>query len=202
MYHTHHLPSFFSRIWLSLSVGCLLLALLLAACGSGDTGISTGTTSASPSVSTPTQQGNQGAPTTTAPISCSRISEAAISQAIGLKVGSPQETKSVISDGNLTTCVYNDAATSQTQELIINYYNGSSASLAYDSSTKNTPAADLQSISDLGDKAAFDTQNKALKVLKGDLFFGVLVQLGGQRGSTSTLLADSRQIATAILASS
>ncbi|HZU68368.1 MAG TPA: hypothetical protein VFA09_13920 [Ktedonobacteraceae bacterium] len=61
MYHTHHhhLPSFFSRIWLSLSVGCLLLALLLTACGSGDTG--TGTTSASPSVNMPTQQGNQGA---------------------------------------------------------------------------------------------------------------------------------------------
>lgn len=206
MYHTHHhrFPSFLSRTWLSLSVGCLLLAFLLAACSSGNTGTgtSTGTTSASPSVSTPTQQGNQGAPATTAPISCSRISEAAISQAIGLKVGSPQETKSVITGGNLTTCVYNDAATSQTQELIINYYNGSSASLAYDSSTKNTPAADLQSISGLGDRAAFDTQNKALKVLKGDLFFGIVVQLGGQRGSTSTLLADSRQIATAILASS
>ncbi len=132
MYHTphHHLPSFFSRTWLSLSVGCLLLALLLAACSSGDTG--TGTTSTSPSASTPTQQGNQGAPTTMASISCSRISEAAISRAIGLKVGSPQETKSVISRGNLTTCVYNDAATSQTQELIIKYYNGPSASLAYD----------------------------------------------------------------------
>lgn len=204
MYHTHHhrFPSFLSRTWLSLSVGCLLLAFLLAACGSGNTGTGRGTTSASPSVSTPTQQGNQGAPATTAPISCSRASEATISQAIGLKVGSPQETKSVITGGNLTTCVYNDAATSQTQELIINYYNGPSASRAYDFSTKNTPAADLQSISGLGDRAAFDTQNKALKVLKGDLFFGIVVQLGGQRGSTSTLLADSRQIATAILASS
>jgi hypothetical protein len=204
VYHTHHLPFFFSRIWLSLSVGCLLLAFLLTACGSGDTGIgiSTGTTSTSRSASTPTQQGNQGAPTTMSSISCSRISEAAISRAIGLKVGSPQETKSVITGGNLTTCVYNDAATSQTQELIINYYNGPSASRVYDISTKNTPAADLQSISSLGDRAAFDTQNKALKVLKGDLFFGIVVQLGGQRGSTSTLLADSRQIATAILASS
>src|SRR5690348_2251555 len=102
MYHTHHLPSFFSRTWLSLSVGCLLLAFLLAACGSGDTGSGTapGTTSTPPSASTPTQQGNQGAPTTMASISCSRVSEAAISQAIGLKVGSPQETKSVISGGN------------------------------------------------------------------------------------------------------
>lgn len=70
------------------------------------------------------------------PISCSRISEAVISQAIDLKVAPPHEIKSIISGGNLTICVYNDAATSQTQELIINYYNGPSASLAYDSSTK------------------------------------------------------------------
>ena len=202
MYHTHHhrLPSFFLRSRLAFSICGLLLVCLLAACGSGDT--SKGTTSTSPSASTPTQQGNQGAPTIMTSISCSRVSEAAISQAIGVNVGSPQETKSVISGGNLTTCVYDDAATSQTQELIINYYNGTSANRFYDLSTKSTPAADVQSISDLGDRAAFDTQNKALKVLKGDLYFGILVQLGGQSGSTSTLLADSRRIATVILASS
>ena len=60
MYHTHHhrLPPFFSHTWLALSVGCLLLALLLAACGSGGTvtrDTRTGTTSASPSASTPAQ---------------------------------------------------------------------------------------------------------------------------------------------------
>lgn len=199
-YHTsdRHLSSHFSRSRLILSIGSLFLVCLLAACGSG--GASTGTTSASPSASTPTQQGNQGVPTNATPLSCSRVSEATVGQAIGIQLA-PSTVASQFSTpvGDGLTCIYKDAATSQTQEVVISYYSGSSASQSFDSAMNNTPTADRQPISGLGDKAVYDTQRFRLHVLKGDLFFIVsLVKLSEQ--GASKLLLESRQIATAILA--
>jgi hypothetical protein len=197
MYHPHHhrLPSFFSRSKLALSVCSLLLAFLLAACGSG--GTSTGTNSAYPSVSTPTQQGNQGAQTTTAPISCSRAPEAMVGQAIGIQLAPPTVASQYSTPvGDSITCIYKDAATSQTQEVVINYYSGSSASQAFNQTQK---LAYQQPVSGLGDKALFDTQRCVLHVLKGNLYLYVsLVKLSEQ--GASKLLPEARQIATAILA--
>ncbi|HET9999703.1 MAG TPA: hypothetical protein VFQ36_02340 [Ktedonobacteraceae bacterium] len=199
-YHTsnHHLPSHFSRSRLVLGVCSLFLVCLLAACGSG--GSSTGATSVSPSASTPTQQGNQGVPTNATPISCSLVSEATVSQTIGIQLA-PSTVVSQFNTpaGDGITCIYKDAATSQIQEVVISYYSGSSASQSFDSAMNNTATADRQPISGLGDKAFFDTQRFRLQVLKGDLFFIVsLVKLSEQ--GASRLLPEARQIATAILA--
>lgn len=197
MSHTHfrRSQSFFSRTRLSLSVCGLLLAFLLAACGSGGTG--TGTTSASPSMSTPTQQRNQGAPTTTAPISCSRAPEAMVGQAIGILLAPPTVASQYSTPvGDSITCIYKDAATSQTQEVVINYYSGSSASQAFNQTQK---LANQQPVSGLGDKAIFDTQEDVLHVLKGNLYLYVSLVKLSERGA-SKLLLEARQIATAILA--
>ena len=201
-YHTRRLSSFYSYSRLLLSVCSLLLVCLLAACGS--TG-STGTTSASPGASTPapTQQGNQGTPTNTAPVSCSRISEATIGQAIGIQLA-PALVASQFSTpvGDSITCIYKDAATSQTQEAVINYYSGSSASQSFNGTMRQSIApVNQQSVSGLGDKAVFDTQEFALHVLKGNLYFYIALTRLREQGA-SKLLADARQIATAILAAS
>jgi len=58
-------------------------------------------------------------------------------------------------------------------------------------------------MSGLGDKAVFDTHTSQLHVLKGDLYFIVSLDKPGEQGpSRSKVLADARQIATAVLASS
>jgi len=198
-YHTsnRHLSSHFSRSRLIVGMCALLLVCLLAACGSG--GASTGTTSASPRASTPTQQGNQGVPTNAPPLSCSRVSEATVGQAIGIQLA-PSTVASQFSTpaGDGLTCIYKDAATSQTQEVVISYYSGSSASVAFNQTLKNVAPADQQPISGLGDKALFDTQRCNLHVLKGDLYFIVsLVKLSEQ--GASKLLPEARHIATTIL---
>lgn len=199
-YHTsdRHLSSHFSRSRLIVGIGSLFLVCLLAACGSG--GASTGTTSASPSASTPTQQGNQGVPTNATPLSCSRVSEATVGQAIGIQLA-PSTVAMQYSTpaGDGLTCLYKDAATSQTQEVVISYYSGSSASVSFNQTQTNVAPADQQPISGLGDKALFDTQRCNLHVLKGNLYFIVsLVKLSEQ--GASKLLPEARQIATTILA--
>ncbi len=201
-YHTsdRHLSSCFSRSRLIVSIGSLFLVCLLAACGSG--GSSTGTTSASPGASTPTQQGKQGVPTNAPPLSCSRVSEATVGQAIGIQLA-PSTVAMQYSTpaGDGLACIYKDAATSQTQEVVISYYSGSSASVAFHQTRTNVAPADQQPISGLGDKALFDTQRYNLHVLKGNLYFIVsLVKLSEQ--GASKLLPEARQIATTILANS
>lgn len=185
----------FSRSGLGLSLCSLLLVCLLSACSLG--GGSTGTAATTSGASTPTQQGNQGAPTTTAPISCSRAPEAMVGQAIGIQLAPPtvaSQYSTPVGDG--LTCIYKDAATSQTQEVVISFYRGSSASQAFNQTQK---LADQQPISGLGDKALFDTQRCNLHVLKGNLYFIVsLVKLSEQ--GTSKLLPEARHIATTILA--
>jgi len=90
-------------------------------------------------------------------------------------------------------------ATSQTQEVVISYYSGSSAGLSFHQTLKNVAPANQQSISGLGDKALFDTQRCVLHVLKGNLYFIVsLVKLSEQ--GAPKLLVEARHIATAILA--
>jgi hypothetical protein len=198
-YHTsnRHLSSHFSRSRLIVGICALLLVCLLAACGSG--GASTGTTSASPGASTPTQQGNQGVPTNATPLSCSLVSEATVGQAIGIQLA-PSTVASQFSTpvGDGLTCLYKDAATSQTQEVVISYYSGSSANVSFNKMRTNVAPANQQSISGLGDKALFDTQRCNLHVLKGNLYFIVsLVKLSEQ--GASKLLPEARQIATTIL---
>src|ERR1700692_1298794 len=78
-----HLSSHFSRSRLILSVGSLFLVCLLAACGSGG---STGTTSVSPSASTP-------APTrqaTSAPTQLSSITSVTTYTGDGFTISYPQ----------------------------------------------------------------------------------------------------------------
>ncbi len=200
MSHTHsrRSPALFSRSRLVLSLGSLLLVCLLSACSMGGGG--TGTAATTSGASRPAQQGNQGAPTNAAPISCSRVSEATVGQAIGIQLASPTVTgqfNTPVGDGIF--CIYKDAATSQTQEVVISYYSGSSASVSFNQSLKNIAPANQQSISGLGDKALFDTQEDALHVMKGNLYFIVsLVKLSEQ--GASKLLPEARQIATKILA--
>lgn len=195
-----HTPSrrsstLFSHSWLVLNLCSLLLACLLSACSLG--GGSTGTAVTTSGTSIPTQQGNQGAPTNTVPISCSHAPEAMVGQAIGIQLAPPtvaSQYSTPVGDG--LTCIYKDAATSQTQEVVISFYSGSSASQAFNQTQK---LADQQPISGLGDKALFDTQRCNLHVLKGNLYFIVsLVKLSEQ--GASKLLPEAQQIATAILA--
>ena len=167
-------------------------ALAVAACGGASSGTLAGSTPGAHQGTTATASG----PATAIP--CSRVSTATVSAALGLHLNAPDESHAG-SDALDTVCTYADSASAQI--MFINYEAGQNAPLSYQAVIEVTGAADLEPVSGFGDKAFFDKGGATLHVLRGQLYFNVaLFELN--ETDSATLLADAKQIATAILAAS
>jgi hypothetical protein len=181
-----------------LAAACALVlcgALTLAGCGAASG--ATGATGSSPA----THNGNAS---TAAPsanvkaVSCSRVSLATVSQAVGFQLSAPVESHAA-SDPLDTVCQY--AVPANGANVLINYEIGKLAPFSYQAVIEVTAPADLQLISGFGDKAFFDKSAATLHVLKGNLYFNVgLFEL--PETDNAKQLANAEQIATAILAGS
>lgn len=179
------------------AVGALVLcgALALAGCGAA-TG-ATGATGPAPVAHTGNSSAT-AASTNVKAISCSRISLATVSQAVGFQLTAPVESHAT-SDPLDTVCQY--AVPANGANVLINYEIGHYAALSYQAVIEVTAPADLQLISGFGDKAFFDKSAATLHVLAGNLYFNVgLFEL--PETNNSKQLANAQRIATAILAGS